>query len=30
MIMVPRNRISKIERYIRYASMVAYFRPLLP
>ena len=30
MIMVPRNRISKIERYIRYASMAAFFAPLLP
>jgi polysaccharide export outer membrane protein len=30
MIMVPRNRISKIERYIRYASMVAFFAPLVP
>jgi polysaccharide export outer membrane protein len=29
MIMVPRNRISKIERYIRYASMAAFFAPLL-
>jgi polysaccharide export outer membrane protein len=30
MIMVPRNRISKIERYIRYASVAAFFTPLLP
>lgn len=30
MIMVPRNRITKIERYIRYASMAAFFRPLVP
>ena len=29
MILVPRNRISKIERYIRYASMAAFFTPLL-
>jgi polysaccharide export outer membrane protein len=29
MILVPRNRISKIERYIRYASMAAFFAPLL-
>jgi len=30
MILVPRNRISKIERYIRYASVAAFFTPLLP
>ena len=30
MILVPRNRISKIERYIRYASMAAFFAPLVP
>jgi len=30
MIMVPRNRISKIERYIRYASVAAFFTPMLP
>lgn len=30
MIMVPRNKISKIERYIRYASVAAFFTPLLP
>jgi polysaccharide export outer membrane protein len=30
MIMVPRNRISKIERYIRYASVVAFMAPLVP
>jgi polysaccharide export outer membrane protein len=30
MLMVPRNRISKIERFIRYASMAAYFAALLP
>ncbi|MCU1268089.1 MAG: polysaccharide export protein [Acidobacteria bacterium] len=30
MILVPRNRISKVERYIRYASMAAYLTPLLP
>jgi polysaccharide export outer membrane protein len=30
MLMVPRNRISKIERYIRYASVAAYFAPKLP
>lgn len=29
MILVPRNRISKIERYVRYASMAAFFAPLL-
>lgn len=29
MILVPRNRISKIERYIRYASVAAFFAPLL-
>ncbi len=30
MILVPRNRISKIERYIRYASMAAFIAPLVP
>ncbi len=30
MILVPRNRISKIERYIRYASMATFFAPLVP
>ena len=31
MILVPRNRISKIERYIRYASVAAFFvAPLVP
>jgi polysaccharide export outer membrane protein len=30
MIMVPRNRISKIERYIRYASMAAFLAPIVP
>jgi polysaccharide export outer membrane protein len=30
MIMVPRNRLMKIERYIRYASLAAFFRPLVP
>lgn len=30
MIMVPRNRLTKIERYIRYASMAAFFAPLVP
>ena len=30
MIMVPRNRLTKIERYIRYASLAAFFRPLVP
>ena len=30
MILVPRNKISKIERYIRYASVAAFFTPLLP
>jgi polysaccharide biosynthesis/export protein len=30
MILVPRNRISKIERYVRYASMAAFFAPLIP
>lgn len=30
MILVPRNRISKIERYIRYVSMAAFFAPLVP
>jgi polysaccharide biosynthesis/export protein len=30
MILVPRNRITKIERYIRFASIAAFFTPLLP
>ncbi len=30
MILVPRNRISKIERYMRYASLVAFMAPLVP
>ena len=30
MILVPRNRISKIERYVRLASVAAFFTPLLP
>jgi polysaccharide biosynthesis/export protein len=30
MILVPRNRISKIERYIRYASMAAFVTTLVP
>ena len=30
MIMVPRNRISKVERYIRYASLAAFLAPLVP
>lgn len=30
MILVPRNRISKIERYIRYASVAAFLAPLVP
>lgn len=30
MIMVPRNRISKIERYIRYASVAAFFVSVVP
>ena len=30
MILVPRNRISKIERYVRYASMAAFFTPFIP
>ena len=30
MVLVPRNRISKIERYVRYASMAAFFAPLIP
>src|SRR5207302_1532161 len=30
MLLVPRNRMTKIERYIRYASMAAFFTPLLP
>ena len=29
MILVPRNRISKIERYVRYASMAAFLAPIL-
>jgi polysaccharide biosynthesis/export protein len=29
MILVPRNRISKVERYIRYASVAAFFAPLM-
>lgn len=30
MIMVPRNKISKIERYIRYASVAAFFVSVMP
>ncbi len=30
MILVPRNRISKIERYVRYASMAAFLAPFVP
>lgn len=30
MILVPRNRISKIERYVRLASLATFLNPLLP
>lgn len=30
MILVPRNRISKIERYVRLASLAAFLNPLIP
>ena len=29
MILVPRNRISKLERYVRIASLAAFLNPLL-
>jgi len=30
MILVPRNRISKIERYVRIASLATFLNPLIP